>query len=58
MNCLLHFDWLSRNSYIYLEGIGCNETIYNTTMEGLYDRDLSYWSNFTAKEESTPCAIG
>ena len=58
MNCLLHFDRSSRNSYIYLEGIDCNETLYNTTIEGLYDRDLSYWSNFTAKEDSTPCAIG
>ena len=59
MNCLLHFYEMPHNLYIYLEGIDCNETLYNTTIEGIqYDRDLSYWSNFTAKEDSTPCTIG
>ncbi|XP_019862105.1 PREDICTED: uncharacterized protein LOC109590651 [Amphimedon queenslandica] len=63
MNCLLHFYQIQnvlngRNHYIYLEGIDCNETLYNTTIEGIqYDKESSYWSNFIAKEDSTPCTI-
>uniref|UniRef100_A0A1X7SL26 Uncharacterized protein n=1 Tax=Amphimedon queenslandica TaxID=400682 RepID=A0A1X7SL26_AMPQE len=60
MNCLLHFYQIlyNHNHYIYLEGIDCNETLYNTTIEGIqYDRESSYWSNFTAKEDSNPCTI-
>ncbi|XP_019858504.1 PREDICTED: uncharacterized protein LOC109586739 [Amphimedon queenslandica] len=60
MNCLLHFYQTlnSHNHYIYLEGIDCNETLYNTTIEGIqYDKESSYWSNFTAKEDFNPCTI-
>lgn len=54
MDCLLQFK-LGRYSYIYLEGINCNETTFNNSLI-IFERSENLRSNFTLKKNYPNCS--
>lgn len=54
MDCLLQFS-LGKYSYIYLEGINCNQTIFKDSLN-IFKRSNNLRSNFTQKNHYPNCS--
>ena len=52
MDCLMVFQL---NHYIYIEGINCNETTFNTSIN-IFKKHSSFQSNFTWKDGYPNCS--
>ena len=53
MDCLLRFE-AGRRSYLYLEGINCNKTIFDTVID-TFIKDVTFQSNISWKDGFPTC---